>query len=145
MSIKALSLSATWDFQDPADPDFGTPEATTFVLQCLDSRVMAKMKDGAATVRVDPSKPDDIAETSINMEEMNFNTAQFAIQGWENLHDPDKAGVMLEHSTIGRRLGGVSYRIVDPEVLKRVPLSTIRKIAQDVRARNELSEDDEKN
>lgn len=145
MAIKALSLSKTWEFQDPDDPDYGTEEATTFVLQCLDSRVMATLKDSAARVHVDPQRPDDVAETSINMEQMNFDTASFAIAGWRNLQDPDKPGVLVDHDTRGRRLAGKSYKIVTPEALSRVPLSTIRKIAEEVRAKNELSEAEAKN
>jgi hypothetical protein len=144
--IKALSLSTSWEFQDKDDPDFGTEEASKFTLRALDSRVMAKLKDGAAKILVDPTRPDDAAETSINMENMNFETVQFGCEGWENVVDPDAGnGALLEYDTVPRRLGGRSYKIVDPDVLCRVPLSTIRKMAEDIRAKNELSDDDAKN
>lgn len=145
MAVKALSLSNVWKFQDPDDPDFGTEDASTFHLRTLDSRVMARLKDGAAKVLVDPLRPDDMAETSINMEDMNFQTVQFGCDGWDNVPDPDTNGGLLEFDTTLRRLGGKSYKIVDPDILCRIPLSTIRKMAEDVRAKNELSETDAKN
>ncbi len=146
MAIKALSLSHTWDFQDPDDPDFGTDEASTFTLRTLDSRVMAKLKDGAAKITVDPSRPDELAETTINMEEMNFQTVQFGCENWTNVPDPDLAKkTELKCELIPRRLGGKSYMIVDPDILCRIPLSTIRAMSDDIRTKNELSETEAKN
>jgi len=143
MAIKALSLTNTWKFQDPSDPDFGQENASTFTLCSLDSRVMAKLKDGATKIGIDPTRPDDIAETSINVEDMNFQTVQFGCEDWDNVPDPD-TNELLKYDTIARRLGGKSYKIVDPDVLCRIPLSTIRKMAEDIRDKNELSEADAK-
>ncbi len=146
MAIKALSLIHTWVFEDPDDPDFGTDEASKFTLHALDSRVMAKLKDGAAKITVDPSRPEELAETSINMEEMNFQTVMFGCEEWSNVPDPDSnPPSLLDYETIPRRLGGKSYTVVDPEVLCRIPLSTIRAMADDIRAKNELSETEAKN
>lgn len=146
MAIKALSLSHTWEFEDPDDPDFGTEEASKFTLRTLDSRVMAKLKDGAAKITVDPAHPEELAETSINMEEMNFQTVQFGCEDWTNVPDPDtKDKGLLKCELIPRRMGGKSYMIVDPEILCRIPLSTIRAMADDIRSQNELSEDERKN
>lgn len=145
MAIKALSLSKTWEFQDPDDPDFGTPEASTFILHALDSRVMARLKDGAARVLVDPNRPDDEVETIINMEDMNFQTVQFGCEGWDKVIDPEIPNTLLDYETEPRRLGGKSYKIVSSEVLARIPLSTIRKMADDIRVKNELSETEAKN
>ncbi len=142
MSIIGLNLGSTRAFESTHDPDKGQPEATKFVLTTLDSRVMGKIRDRAATMRVDPTRPDDEVDTSINIEDVNFMTAQFGITGWENFRGHN--GEDIDFKSVGRRLAGKSYVIVDPEVLARVPLAIIREIADEIRKDNELDEQDEK-
>lgn len=144
MTIKALNLGKTWDFQSKSDPDRGTPEATTFHLQSLDSRVMGKLRDNTTKFLVDPSNPDEVAETTVNAENLNFESVQFGCTGWDNFPHPT-TGEMVEAKTVPRRLGGKSYQIIDPEVLCLVPLSVIGEMAEDIRKANELSEEDLKN
>lgn len=144
MAIKALNLGKTWDFQSKFDPDRGTPEATTFHLQSLDSRVMGKLRDNTTKFLVDPSNPDDVAETTVNAEHLNFETVQFGCTGWSNFSHPE-TGEQVEYKTIGRRLGGKSYQIVDPEVLRMVPMAVIGEMGESIRAANELTEEDAKN
>ncbi len=144
MAIKALNLGKTWDFQSKSDPDRGTEQATTFHLQSLDSRVMGKLRDNTTKFLVDPSNPEDVAETSVNAENLNFESAQFGCTGWDNFQDP-VSGVPIAMKTVPRRLGGKSYQIVDPEVLCLVPLSVIGEMGEDIRKANELTEEDAKN
>lgn len=144
MAIKALDLSKTWDFQSKDDPDFGTDDASTFKLQCLDSRIMGKLKDGATKFLADPNRPDEMGETSVNMNDMNFQMVQFGCTGWNNVLDP-QGREPLEFKTIGRRLASQSYKVVDPEVLCLIPGDVIAEMAEDIRAKNELSEGEAKN
>ncbi len=143
MPIIGLSLSATRIFESPLDPDKGTPEATRFTIATLDSRVAGRLRDLGTTVKIDPNSPDDEVETTINMEDVNFQTVQFGVSGWENFVDKERK--TIEFKTVGRRLGGKSYEVIDPEVLCRVPTAVIRELADEVRKENELSEDGGKN
>ncbi len=144
MAIKALNLGKSWDFQSKSDPDRGTDQATTFKLHSLDSRVMGKLRDNTTKFLVDPSNPEDVAETTVNAEHLNFETAQFGCEGWTNFQDP-VTGESIEIKMVPRRLGGKSYQIVDPEVMRLVPMSVIGEMGEDIRAANELSEEDVKN
>ena len=143
MSITGLSLSSTRPFESKYDPDRGTPSATKFTIATLDSRVAGKLRDMSTTMHLDPQRPDDEVETSINMEDVNFQTVQFGVSWWENLLDEDKNEI--EYKTIGRRLGGKSYKIIDPDVLALVPLSVIQELADEVRKVNEFEEGQEGN
>ncbi len=142
MSITGLSLSSTRHFESKYDPDKGTEAATRFTILTLDSRVAGKLRDMSTTMHLDPQRPDDEVETSINMEDVNFQTVQFGVT-WENLLDVD--GNEIEYKTIGRRLGGKSYKIIDPDVLALVPLSVIQELAEEVRKVNEFEENQEGN
>ncbi len=142
MSITGLSLSSTRHFESKYDPDKGTPGATRFTILTLDSRVAGKLRDMSTTMHLDPQRPDDEVETSINMEDVNFQTVQFGVT-WENLLDEDKNEI--EYKTVGRRLGGKSYKIIDPDVLALVPLSVIQELAEEVRKVNEFEEKQEGN
>ncbi len=142
MAIIGLSLEATRDYESKFDPARGTPEATKFILGTLDSRVAGKLRDLATTVMVDPNKPDDEVATKINMEDVNFQTVQFGAR-WENLVDTN--GNAIECNTKNRSLGGKSYKVVDPDTLRLIPMAVIRELADEIRKVNELDEDAAKN
>ena len=140
MAIRGLNLGQTWEYQSDKDPDKGTDEASIFELQTLDSRVMGHLTDGVTKVFVDAKKPDDMAETQINMQAMNFQTCQFGIKSWSNVLDVD--GNQIEFRTTGKRLGGKDYKIVVTEVLCRIPGAVISELADELRKDNDLSDDD---
>lgn len=143
MPIVGLNLEATRVYESKYDPDRGSPEATKFHIGTLDSRVSGKLKDMATTVKVDPKRLDDEVDTTINMEDVAFQTVQFGVVGWENLMDD--AGNPIEFKTEGRRLSGKSYKIVHSEVLYLIPGAVIRELADEVGKANNLTEVQEKN
>lgn len=143
MALKALSLSKSRIVESKYDPDKGTPDATKFTLGTLDSRVMGKLQDLVTTVAVDPTRPDDEVNTTINQQEFHFQVCQFGVQNIENLQD--EGGNEIAFKTVGRRLGGHSYKIVDPEVLKLVPQAVIQEMAEAVMEDNQLTEAEAKN
>lgn len=137
MSIIGLSLEATRPYQSRLDPAKGTDEATVFRLGTLDSRIMGKIRDLATTINVDPSQPDDEVETSINQNEVFFQTVSYGLKGWEKFKD--KNGNDIEFATITRRHSGQVYQIVDPDKLKLLPQSIIVELAQEIQKDNEVS------
>ena len=142
MPIVALSLEKTRQYESDHDPDKGTPEATRWTIKTLDSRVMGKLKDLSTTVHVDPSSPEDEVDTTINMEDVNFQTVQFGVE-FENFVDENKQPIV--YKTEGRRLGGKSYQIMDRGVAARIPGNVISELADEVRKSNEASADEAKN
>ncbi len=142
MPIVGLSLEKTRQYESDLDPDKGTPEATKWTIKTMDSRVMGKLKDLSTTVRVDPSSPDDEVDTTINMEDVNFQTVQFGVE-FENFVDEDKRPIV--YKSVGRRLGGKSYQIMDPDITSRIPGNVISELADEVRKSNEAGSDEVKN
>lgn len=143
MPIVGLSLEATRDYYSKHDPDRGSPQATKFVIRTLDSRVMAALRDKGTTVMVDPTRPDDEVSTTINLNEVEFMTVQFGLEGWENLVDEN--GQHIPFRTEGRRLGGKSYQVAHPDILCRVPGAVIKELAAEINRVNDLTEEEEKN
>ncbi len=143
MAIRGLSIGRTWPVQSKYDPDKDTDDASVFTLQTLDSRVMGHLRDGITKVMVDANKPDDKAETQINMQGLNFETCQFGIEGWKNVLDDD--GNEIEHRTVKKRLGGKDYQIIPTEVLCRLPGAVISEMSDLIRKDNELDEDETEN
>jgi len=143
MAIVGLSLAATRPFQSRLDSARGTPEATTFRLGTLDSRILGKIKDMATTINVDPTQPDDEVSTSINGNEVNFQTVAYGLKGWENFKDAK--GNDIAFQTLTRRHSGQVYEVVDPEVLKLVPQAVLAELAYEITRDNEVSETEGKN
>ena len=142
MPITGLKLGAERLYYSKYDPDAGTPQGTKWTVKTLDSRVMGRLRDQATTMHVDPSRPDDHVDTSINMEDVNFQLVQFGVE-WENLRGHD--GQEIECRMVGRRIAGQSYKIIDPDFLRLVPLKVISELADEVRKDNEFGEDERGN
>jgi hypothetical protein len=143
MAIKGLSLSDTRDYQSELDDARGTPEATTFKIGTLDSRVFGMIRDKATSISVDPNNPNGDVQTSINMNEVNFATVQYGLKGWSNFRDD--RGNDIAFKTIKRSHGGASYDVVDPDLLKQVPSVVISELAEQIRADNEVPVAEAKN
>lgn len=137
MAVKALSLGSTRTYELQSDPDRGTPNATRFKIGTLDSRIIGRINDAATTMHVDPTRPDDTVETSINNSERFFQACTYGLRGWENLKD-DK-GNDVAFKTVSRRHGGQSYDAVDENLLKMLPFEVIAELANEILAQNVVS------
>lgn len=137
MALFGLSLVASRPYQSPRDPDFGKPEATTFMLCTLDSRVMGRIRDAATTVTVDPQNPANLY-THVNIHEMRFQTVMFGCQGWSNLMDP-ATGKPIPYRTQPVTVGQSTYQTVDPDVLRMVDPDTLEELATAIRDGNTLT------
>lgn len=143
MSITALTLGEVRVHESRYDPAKGTDDATRWHIGTLDSKIMGKIKDKATTLLVDPAKPDDEIQTSVNMEAVNWMTVQFGVPLWENF--VDKNGDEVEYRTKKHYMGGKSYRIVHDDAMSLIPLAVIRELADEIRSSNELDEEGEGN
>jgi hypothetical protein len=137
MAIKQLSLSSVRPWQSKNDPDFGTPDATTFMIGVLDSHVLGQIKDMATSFKVDPSNPSDEVETTINRNEVNYHLAAYGIKDWKNF--VGASGSQIAYKSVERRIAGSTYSMVDPELLKSIPQEIIAQIADEVTKDNEVS------
>ena len=143
MPIVGIELSAIRTIESKFDPDRGTPEASKFEIGTLDARVHGRIMDKAMTMNMDPTNPGGEQATSINAQEMFFQTAQYGLRGWRNVMN--SKGQPLLFKTVKSRLGGVNYDIVDPEILKQIPQAVIQEIAEEIIKDNNLSETEGKN
>lgn len=143
MPIIGLSLDATRDYESIYDSAKGTPEATVFTLGTLDSRVFGLLKDMAASVMVDPTSESTEVHTSINSNDVAFQTVCFGLKNWENFQD-DK-GKAIRFKKKSRNLGAHSYMVADPDLVRLIPEAIISELAEQIRLGNELSQVEAKN
>lgn len=141
--IKGIKLDAVRNYVSNLDPAKGTDEATVFELGTLDSRIMGRITDKATTMSINPNRPDDEVDTTVNASEVAFETVQYGLRGWKNFVDDD--GKEIPFKTTKRNHGGTSYRVVDEDVLKMLPRAVIVELAAEIRKDNELSEAEAKN
>ena len=144
MPITGLSLDTETVVESTLDPDKGTDKATKFTICALDSRVYGRLKDKATTLALDPNRADsDTVMTSINSNEVAFETVMYGLRGWENFVGSDGKEIKFKFSK--RTHGGQSYKIADPDLVKLIPQAVLIEIAGHIQAANELSEAEEKN
>lgn len=141
--IRGIKLDSTRNFVSSLDPDKGTDKATVFEIGSLDSRIMGRITDKATTMSINPNRPDEEVDTTVNASEVAFETVQYGLRGWKNFVDED--GNEIPFKTVKRNHGGTSYRVVDEEVLKLLPRAIIGELANEIRKDNELSEAEAKN
>lgn len=138
MAIKSLNITTVTPYKSKYDPDRANENATVFLLGTLDSRTSGRIKDLATRFVVDPHAADEEVETSIQAAEVNFQTVQYGLRGWEHFRDGE--GNDIPFKTVSRRHGGASYPIVDPELMKLIPAAVIEELAIEISKANELSE-----
>ena len=144
MAIIGLTLGSTKDYQSIYDSEKGSADATVFVLGTLDSRIMGKIRDLATTVTFNsPTRMSDEAQTTINSNEVAFNTVLYGLRGWKNFKDAK--GNDIPFTTLERRHSGALYNIADPEIIKTLPTEIIQELAEQIRSANEVKEVDAKN
>lgn len=137
MAIKALTLEATTRYVSKFDPDQENP--TIWVLGTLDSRVMAMLRDRSTRMMVDPSRPDDEVETTINTDAVNFDTVAYGLLDVENF-GCDEGDVPFKTRQVNHY--GAKYRMVETDFLRRVPMKIIRELAKKLLKDNMLSEEE---
>lgn len=143
MPITGISLAAERTYESKYDEAKGTKDATKFVLGTLDSRISGRLKDAATSMQIDPTKTEqDSVTTTINSNEVAFNTVVYGLRGWENFLVDGKP---VDFKSVKRTHGQHSYRVADPELVRMLPDSVIIELAEEIRKDNDLDEDEEKN
>jgi hypothetical protein len=142
MTIKAVNLSKTINYQSDNDADKGSQNATTFVLGALDARVVSSIKDKATAIPVSSlGTGEGFATLRIN--EMNFDVVQFGLKNLVNFTDSD--GNQIAYNTVVRQLGGKNYTVCDPAIVEAIPEEEIAPMADAILNINSLSETERKN
>lgn len=143
MPITGISLSAERVHESKYDSAKGTPEATKFTLGTLDGRVYGRLKDSATSIHIDPTKAEqDSVTTTINSNDVAFNTVVYGLRGWENFIVDGKA---VPFKTVKRTHGQHSYKVADPELVKLIPNAVLMELSEEIRKDNDLDEVEEKN
>ena len=141
MAIMGLDLTATERFVSDKDPAKGTPDETILILGTLDANILGHIQD--KLTQYEPTPDGESATAKVNVHEAAILAAQFALQGWENFKDTKANDI--EFKTKKRYVGGKSYSIVDPDVIKIVPLDIIMEMYRQVRDGNTLKAEEAKN
>jgi hypothetical protein len=145
MGIVGITLDATRPFHSKYDDKApGDAEAIVWTIGTLDSRIGGIIQDMSAVISIDPSKPDDDIKTSMNTRDVAFNRVMFGLKGWNDAFK-DKNGTPIPFQTRKLNKGGVSYLVVDPVCLSKVPQPVIEELADAINEDNELTERDAKN
>jgi hypothetical protein len=141
MSIKALNLTATEKYELSFDDAKGTPEASTFTLRSLDSRVIGRIRDSSSTLTLDQSENE--LQTNVNMNEMNFQWVQFGLAGWTKFYDENSNAIDI--AFVSETIGGYVYQVVSPAVMRLLPDIAITELADRIQKRNTMTKAEEKN
>lgn len=147
MGIKALKLDAVRPFISASEERkdgklVDEANATIWEIGTLDSRIAGRIRDMATTVSVDPNAPDEDVNTQINLAEVNYQTVMFGLKGWKNFRDAD--GNDIPFRTKSRTFSGGTYRVVDPDLMKLIPMHVIDELAAEIKKDNEVSAADAK-
>lgn len=143
MPIIGISLAAERVHESKFDSAKGTPDATKFTLGTLDGRIYGRLKDSATSIHVDPTKAEqDSVTTTINSNDVAFNTVVYGLRNWENFIVDGKD---VKFKTSKRNHGQHSYTVADPELVKLIPHAVLLELADEIRKDNDLDEDEEKN
>jgi hypothetical protein len=143
MKIRAINLTKTVKHQLSFDEDAGTDKATTWVLGALDSRVFAAIKDRATGIPMSALSGGSEGTATLNLNQTNFDVVLYGLKGWENFrYDDDR---QVEYKTSTANLGGKTYVVVDPELVKMLPPEVIDELANAIMEINTVSEPERKN
>lgn len=140
--LTAMSLSKITEFQSPRDPDFGNPNATTFKLAAIPSRIYTALKDDAARFITDASA-DGGMRTDFKPNMQSLEIVRFGLKGIQNLCDVDN--VPVEFKTQKYRFNGAFYDVLHEDVLALLDIDTVRELATEIRKLCELDPAQAKN
>jgi hypothetical protein len=102
---------------------------------------MGHLRDLATRLKVNPNAgPNDDVETTVEMNEVAFQTVQFGLGAVEPFQDAD--GNQILWKTQKRNLRGKSYEIVAEAVVNRLPLRVIAELSDKLRVLNNLGEEE---
>lgn len=141
--IIGLNLDQTIEFISKHDPDKGKEDGTptVFTLNTLDSRVMGHLRDLSTKMAINPkASADDDVETTIAMNDVNFQVVQFGLGGITPFQDENSNDIPFK--TVKRNLRGKSYEIVSEVVVNRLPLKVLAELSDELRKLNNLGDDE---
>jgi hypothetical protein len=136
MPIIGITLDASREYQSAYDSAKGSPEATTFEVGTLDSRIFGMLRDKAMVIASDPGDPNAEAETILKGNEVAFLFVQYGLRGWSNFKD--ESGKDIPFRTVKQRHGNQVYDIADPNLVKLIPGVVITELAGEIRKANDL-------
>jgi hypothetical protein len=143
MAVRAINIASTKDVElsQQLDPAAGTKDATKFIIGALDSYVMAELQDGLASFASGQNGEKDSA--TINFHEVALKGCRFGLRGWKNFLDENNNEVAFK--TVKRAAHGREYDVVDPEVLRLVPIDAVTELYRQIRDFNTVSVVEAKN
>jgi len=162
MSIKALSLSDTFEYVsdtdpsktkktvqvDPDDPKKGTKEvtevaegATTFGLKPLDVFLMGYIYDNASTLSGRQGSEEVGIHTRVN--QTNIEAVKFGLSYFNNFKDEKGNDVVVKH--VKASVNGREYDAASDETLRLLGNRLIAELATEIKNKSEVSAEEAKN
>lgn len=147
--MRLLNLASTEEYVLESDRIYEndgktwTPreDATTWTLCVIDSSALAAILDKSSKISIDAetNQPSGTMSTHQN----NANICQFGIKGWSHLKAHD--GNEVAFRTQVRFVSGVKHEVVDPDILKLIPLAEQKELADRIMELNTVKEEEVKN
>lgn len=135
--LKAVNLSKTIDYQSPRDPAKGTPEATTFKLGAIPSRVYTQLKDKGTSFTQDSENPDSV-KAAFSPNKIARDIVRFGLKGFDNFDE-------LEFKTQKEKVGPALFDVVHDDVMDRLDIDTIRELSEEIKRLCEFDGEEIKN
>ena len=142
MAIKALSLSATVDYESNFDSDKGSPEATVWILGAIPQQAYAHIKDKGSNIKQSQTNPTDIT-VDFKANDIAYDMVCLGLKGFRNYKDEPGGDIVFKTQKV--KYGNNLLDAVHPDIMNALPLDVIRELCFEIRKLNELSEVEAKN
>lgn len=142
MAIRTLCLDREWDYESKHDPARGTPEATVFTLGVLSARLLSWVMDNQLTWS-QKGEDEESAEMRMLANTASYEVVRYGLRGARNLQDSEGNDVQLRH--VKKHVAGQDVQAVGDDVLRTLPIDLVRELAEQIRDKSGLSEEQAKN
>jgi hypothetical protein len=136
MAIKGLTLSSVKNYVSTTDPEKGSENETVFILKPLDSFATTFLFDSGVNLMSE-------GNGRIEVYRMNLEAVRIGLAGWKNFQDGE--GNQLEFKTETLQICGKPYQALSQDLLKLMPFSLVRELAEEIRALGSVTEEEAKN
>lgn len=139
----AVDLNATYAYSLKNDHD---DPPTVFHLGYIDPQVEAWIADSTAKYEMNQNGKDAKADVVVNTSRRDFNYVRFALRGCDNLKDAQGNDITFSTDSEGTQFGPrnvASKKFMQLAFTGR--LKEVQELADVIRKRNALSEEEEKN
>jgi len=142
MAVTAVNINKTKVYVSKHDPD--QANSTKWHLGFLDSLRRAQIDDQITVFEADAGNPEAKAKTTLKLNEAKIELVRFGLKDIENFID-EETGKPIKFDTIAVVRDGKSYNVVSDRILQRIDPDILYELADEIKAMNKFSDQEEKN